>query len=134
MVRLPLTPRSSSPSSPPDADPPPHTLASPVQSFQDLERGLGQRAPLVRDTGIDPGPPPPLSPLLLDPPHRLVPLADPHRLAAADADLEFKKLARSIAVQVQKVAANTAAVAKFVDLLGSSKDNPTLRNRLCVPL
>ncbi|GAA5853613.1 hypothetical protein JCM9279_005074 [Rhodotorula babjevae] len=70
-------------------------------SFQDLERGLGQRAPLVRDTGIDP-----------------------------DADLEFKKLARSIAVQVQKVAANTAAVAKFVDLLGSSKDNPTLRNRL----
>lgn len=65
---------------------------------------------------------------------RLIPLADPRRLATADADLEFKKLARSIAVQVQKVAANTAAVAKFVDLLGSSKDNPTLRNRLCVPL
>ncbi|TNY17053.1 t-SNARE, partial [Rhodotorula diobovata] len=70
-------------------------------SFQDLERGLGQRAPLVRDTGIDP-----------------------------DAGLEFKKLARSIAVQVQKVAANTAAVTKFVDLLGSSKDNPSLRTRL----
>lgn len=51
----------------------------------------------------------------------------------ADAGLEFKKLARSIAVQVQKVAANTAAVTKFVDLLGSSKDNPSLRTRLCVP-
>ncbi|GJN89007.1 hypothetical protein Rhopal_001978-T1 [Rhodotorula paludigena] len=70
-------------------------------SFQDLERGLGQRAPLARDTGIDP-----------------------------DADLEFKKLARSISVQVQKVSANTAAVAKFVDLLGSNKDTPTLRTRL----
>lgn len=48
----------------------------------------------------------------------------------ADEDLQFKALARSISVQVQKVSANTAAIAKFVDLLGGGKDNPTLRNRL----
>lgn len=48
----------------------------------------------------------------------------------ADEDLQFKALARSISVQVQKVSANTAAIAKFVDLLGGSKDNSTLRNRL----
>ncbi|BGP07614.1 SNAP receptor [Rhodotorula toruloides] len=70
-------------------------------SFQDLERGLGERAPLARDTAINP-----------------------------DEDLQFKALARSISVQVQKVSANTAAIAKFVDLLGGSKDNSTLRNRL----
>ncbi|KAL7338316.1 t-SNARE, partial [Rhodotorula toruloides] len=71
------------------------------QSFQDLERGLGERAPLARDTAINP-----------------------------DEDLQFKALARSISVQVQKVSGNTAAIAKFVDLLGGSKDNSTLRNRL----
>ncbi|GAA5838239.1 hypothetical protein JCM11251_003438 [Rhodosporidiobolus azoricus] len=70
-------------------------------SFQDLERGLGERAPLARDTGIDP-----------------------------EADLQFKTLARTVSVQVQKVLANTAAIAKFVDLLGSPKDSPTLRKQL----
>ncbi|GAA5919918.1 hypothetical protein JCM6882_007269 [Rhodosporidiobolus microsporus] len=70
-------------------------------SFQDLERGMGERAPLARDTGIDP-----------------------------EADLQFKALARTISVQVQKVLANTAAIAKFVDLLGSPKDSPTLRKQL----
>ncbi|GAA6021078.1 hypothetical protein JCM10207_003356 [Rhodosporidiobolus poonsookiae] len=70
-------------------------------SFQDLERGLGPQAPLAQDTGIDP-----------------------------DADLQFKKLARSVAVQVQKIAANTAAISRFVDLLGGPKDSPTLRKQL----
>ncbi|GAA5855385.1 hypothetical protein JCM8547_009061 [Rhodosporidiobolus lusitaniae] len=70
-------------------------------SFQDLERGLGERAPLARDTGIDP-----------------------------DADLQFKALARTISVQVQKVLANTAAISKFVDLLGGAKDSPNLRKQL----
>ncbi|BGP15596.1 hypothetical protein JCM10213_004113 [Rhodosporidiobolus nylandii] len=70
-------------------------------SFQDLERGLGERAPLARDTGISP-----------------------------EADLQFKALARTISVQVQKVLANTAAIAKFVDLLGGSRDSPTLRRQL----
>uniref|UniRef100_A0A0K3CGS8 FGENESH: predicted gene_9.106 protein n=1 Tax=Rhodotorula toruloides TaxID=5286 RepID=A0A0K3CGS8_RHOTO len=71
-------------------------------SFQDLERGLGERAPLARDTAINPGAPVP----------RAVP--SPHLLPDS----------------VQKVSANTAAIAKFVDLLGGGKDNPTLRNRL----
>ncbi|GAA6041075.1 hypothetical protein JCM8097_004707 [Rhodosporidiobolus ruineniae] len=70
-------------------------------SFQDLERGIVDRAPLTCDTGIDP-----------------------------EADLQFKALARTISVQVQKVLANTAAIAKFVDLLGGKRDSPTLRKQL----
>ncbi|CEQ40290.1 SPOSA6832_01881 [Sporobolomyces salmonicolor] len=70
-------------------------------SFQDLERGLGERAPLARDPGISP-----------------------------EDDLEFKALARSLSTQTHKISANTSAIAKLVELLGTGKDNPMLRTRL----
>ncbi|GAA5913500.1 hypothetical protein JCM5296_001746 [Sporobolomyces johnsonii] len=70
-------------------------------SFQDLERGLGERAPLARDTGISP-----------------------------EDDLEFKALARSLSTQTHKISANTSAIAKLVELLGTAKDTPVLRTRL----
>ncbi|GAA5991300.1 hypothetical protein JCM11641_002816 [Rhodosporidiobolus odoratus] len=70
-------------------------------SFQDLERGVPDRILLHSDIGISP-----------------------------EADLQFKALARNISVQTQKVLANTAAVTKFVELLGGKKDSPTLRKQL----
>ncbi|GAA5879493.1 hypothetical protein JCM3774_002698 [Rhodotorula dairenensis] len=70
-------------------------------SFQDLERGVGDRsratATGATDTGDDPA---------------------------------FRTLARRVSVQVQKISANTAAISKLVELLGTSRDNPTLRTRL----
>lgn len=70
-------------------------------SFQDLERGLGERAPLARGTGI-----------------------------ADQEDEEFRRLARSLSTQTHKISANTAAVSKLVELLGTNKDSTTLRTRL----
>ncbi|KAM0787448.1 hypothetical protein ACM66B_003528 [Microbotryomycetes sp. NB124-2] len=70
-------------------------------SFQDLERGLGQRATLARDTDISP-----------------------------DDDLEFKQLHRSVSIQIHKINANVAAITKLVDLLGSTRDTPDLRDKL----
>ncbi|GAA5840208.1 hypothetical protein JCM3766R1_004128 [Sporobolomyces carnicolor] len=75
--------------------------SDPISSFQDLERGLGERAPLARDAGISP-----------------------------EEDEEFRRLARSLSTQTHKISANTAAISKLVELLGTSKDNPTLRTRL----
>ncbi|KAK4048374.1 SNAP receptor [Microbotryomycetes sp. JL221] len=70
-------------------------------SFQDLERGLGERASLARDTDISP-----------------------------DDDLEFKQLHRTVSIQIHKVNANVSAITKLVDLLGSTKDTPDLRTKL----
>ncbi|ORY92432.1 t-SNARE, partial [Leucosporidium creatinivorum] len=70
-------------------------------SFQDLERGLGERAPLARDTAISP-----------------------------EADLQFKALARAVSVQIHKINANVSAITKLVDLLGTPKDTPDLRHKL----
>ena len=47
-------------------------------------------------------------------------------------DAGFRALARRVSVQVQKISANTAAIAKLVELLGTPRDNPTLRTRLSV--
>ncbi|GAA5964470.1 hypothetical protein JCM8115_006325 [Rhodotorula mucilaginosa] len=63
-------------------------------SFQDLERGARDRAPVMGD------------------------------------DAGFRALARRVSVQVQKISANTAAISKLVELLGTPRDNPTLRTRL----
>ncbi|GAA6064661.1 hypothetical protein JCM10212_002134 [Sporobolomyces blumeae] len=70
-------------------------------SFQDLERGLGERAPLARDLDISP-----------------------------EEDHEFRSLARTLSTQTHKISANTAAISKLVELLGGPKDNPALRGRL----
>ncbi|BGP55135.1 hypothetical protein JCM8202_002806 [Rhodotorula sphaerocarpa] len=72
-------------------------------SFQDLEQGSRTRTGVGNLRAADP---------------------------AADEDAAFRALARRVSVQVQKISANTAAVAKLVDLLGTPRDNPTLRNRL----
>lgn len=47
-------------------------------------------------------------------------------------DAGFRALARRVSVQVQKISANTAAISKLVELLGTPRDNPTLRTRLSV--
>lgn len=70
-------------------------------SFADLERGLGERAPLARDLGISP-----------------------------ELDLEFKSIARQLSLQIHKINANVSAIVKLVDLLGTVKDNTDLRNKL----
>lgn len=70
-------------------------------SFADLERGLGERAPLARDLGISP-----------------------------EVDLRFKTIAKQLSLQIHKINANVSAIVKLVDLLGTIKDNPDLRNKL----
>ncbi|SCV67586.1 BQ2448_5197 [Microbotryum intermedium] len=70
-------------------------------SFQDLERGLGERAPLARDVDISP-----------------------------EADLRFKALARQVSIQIHKINANVSAINKLVELLGTPKDTPDLRHKL----
>ncbi|KAM0748282.1 t-SNARE [Meredithblackwellia eburnea MCA 4105] len=70
-------------------------------SFADLERGLGERAPLAQDIHIDP-----------------------------EQDLEFKQTARLVSIQIHKINANVSAINKFVDLLGTPKDNSDLRKKL----
>ncbi|SGY16949.1 BQ5605_C012g07040 [Microbotryum silenes-dioicae] len=70
-------------------------------SFQDLERGLGERAPLARDVDISP-----------------------------EADLRFKALSRQVSMQIHKINANVSAINKLVELLGTPKDTPDLRHKL----
>ncbi|GAA5990976.1 hypothetical protein JCM10908_000106 [Rhodotorula pacifica] len=70
-------------------------------SFQDLERG-------VRDQTSTPS----------------------LRPADTSEDPAFRALARRVSVQVQKISANTAAISKLIELLGTPRDNPTLRTRL----
>jgi len=56
--------------------------------------------------------------------------ADPH---LAEADLEFRAIARSVSIQIHKINANVSAITKLVDLLGSAKDSSDLRTKLSVP-
>lgn len=118
--------------------PPPsayRSLPLPVQSFADLERGLGERAPLAHDLDISPGTNSSLISLLLSPTHACPspPLATPVSLslsAFTEADLNFKALARSVSIQIHKINANVSAIVKLVDLLGTPKDVPDLRHKL----
>ncbi|KAK4053374.1 SNAP receptor [Microbotryomycetes sp. JL201] len=48
----------------------------------------------------------------------------------ADDDLEFKQLHRAVSIQIHKINANVSAITKLVDLLGSTRDTPDLRNKL----
>lgn len=48
----------------------------------------------------------------------------------AEEDLEFRKLSRSISLQIHKINSNTAAINRLVELLGSNKDGKELRTKL----
>lgn len=97
-----------------------------LQSFQDLERGLGERAPLHTDTNISPG--------TGHAPSRLGSHLDSVLTGCfrSDSDLKFKALARGVSIQIHKINANVQAINKLVQLLGSNKDTPDLRHKLSV--
>lgn len=49
-------------------------------------------------------------------------------------DAEFQKLQSSLSLQVFKMNANVQGILKYVDQLGTAKDNANLRKTLCVAL
>lgn len=94
------------------------------QSFADLERGLGERAPLARDLAISPGAPSPVP---------MLKTAYMSERRPSESDLEFNRLSRVVSINIHKINANVAAISKFIELLGTPRDNPDLRQKLCVP-
>jgi hypothetical protein len=55
-----------------------------------------------------------------------------HCLSGVAADRAFSANANRIALDVFKMDSNVAGISKLVDLLGTPKDNASLRKKLCV--
>ncbi|KAI9613366.1 hypothetical protein H4Q26_009966 [Puccinia striiformis f. sp. tritici PST-130] len=71
-------------------------------SFNDLERGLNERAPLARD-------PLPGEPVV---------------------DREFQNLANKVSTHIFRINSNVSGLQKLIDLLGSSRDTSDIRKKL----
>ncbi|PLW33023.1 hypothetical protein PCANC_01543 [Puccinia coronata f. sp. avenae] len=71
-------------------------------SFNDLERGLNERAPLARD-------PLPGEPVV---------------------DQEFQNLANKVSTHIFRINSNVSGLQKLIDLLGSSRDTSDIRKKL----
>ncbi|KAG0140154.1 hypothetical protein CROQUDRAFT_53693 [Cronartium quercuum f. sp. fusiforme G11] len=72
-------------------------------SFNDLERGLNEHAPLARD-----------SPFSQDP----------------ERDHRFQALATKVSTHIFRINSNVSGLQKFIDLLGSSRDTADIRKKL----
>ncbi|EGG01225.1 uncharacterized protein MELLADRAFT_92662 [Melampsora larici-populina 98AG31] len=72
-------------------------------SFNDLERGLNEHAPLARD-----------SPFSQDP----------------ERDRKFQALATKVSTHIFRINSNVSGLQKFIDLLGSSRDTADIRKKL----
>ncbi|KAH9823547.1 t-SNARE [Melampsora americana] len=72
-------------------------------SFNDLERGLNEHAPLAKD-----------SPFSQDP----------------ERDRRFQALATKVSTHIFRINSNVSGLQKFIDLLGSSRDTADIRKKL----
>lgn len=96
-------------------------------SFNDLERGLGERAPLARDGPFSQGAPHyPTLTSSTEPDAGDVGRTDPER------DRRFKMLANKVSTHIFRINSNVSGIQKLVDLLGSSRDTIDIRGKLCV--
>ncbi|KNZ59154.1 hypothetical protein VP01_1793g4 [Puccinia sorghi] len=90
-------------------------------SFNDLERGLNERAPLARDTL--PGGQIISQPLICNSfPTRKYP--------EPTVDREFQNLANKVSTHIFRMNSNVSGLQKLIDLLGSSRDTSDIRRKL----